>query len=501
MDSSTIDALEGVIGFRRPCRKATLTPAPAPCHRRGMAIDNPSALAPSERPTPESLVGRVIDGKYRLDQVLATRSASAVFAATQLDLSMPLAIKVLFGPFPPQHLRTELFFQEGRIGATVAHPGIVRVFDIGVTADGLRYVVMDLLEGETLAAQLKDKGRLPVTQAVAIAAEVASVLDAVHTRGFLHRDLQPSNVLLVRGAQCDAPGAVKILGFGLAKPMRVVADERTRDTLRGLAGNPREIQTMPAILYGSPAYLSPEQILDQTLAPTSDVYSLGVVLYEMLTGTPVFGNAASATEAMAHHMGTRPEPPSSRAPDAEIPPELDSIVLRALAKHPSARFETAAQLRSALLDLLEASRRGAGVGPEPDADEEPESRAATLKQKAAVRSLVVSAVVGLALLVLVLAVALRGGRGAAAPVASAPIASASPSSASPPPAASEVTTSAELPTAAEPAVAGRSRPGAALPRMPITRSSAPNAPLPSTTPPAATTTQGYRIDDLKTPFR
>jgi serine/threonine-protein kinase len=325
-----------------------------------MATSNP-ATSPGWRPADaEALVGRVLAGKYRLTGVIASGNTSAVFRGTHVDLGAPIAVRVLFGPFPAQHLRFERFLKEARIGARVNHPGIVKVLDADASGNDLRYVVTELLEGETLERKLAAARPLPLHEAILIASEVASALHAVHETSCLHRDVQPANIFVLESSPALSTGAVKLMGFGLAKTTLIEMDENAKKTLRQVFGSDRNAATMPSLLHGNPSYQSPEQIRGEKALPASDVYSLGAVLYAMLTGQPPFGRDASPTESMARHLAVRPEPPSSRV---ALPSALDHVVCKALAKHPSDRYESAEAFRLALAQALPEERADEYVVP------------------------------------------------------------------------------------------------------------------------------------------
>lgn len=321
-----------------------------------MATSDPSTSSDWRPADAKALLGRVLAGKYQLAGLIASGNTSAVYRGTHVDLGAPIAVRVLFGPFPPQHLRFERFLKEARIGARVNHPGIVKVLDADASGDDLRYVVMELLEGETLERTLSVSGPLPVHDAIPIACEVASALHAVHEASCLHRDVQPANIFVLRSFPTLSTGAVKLMGFGLAKTTHVEMDENAKKTLRQVFGSDRNAATMPSLVHGNPSYQSPEQIRGEAATPASDVYSLGAVLYEMLTGQPPFGKDASPTESMARHLAVRPEPPSSRAPAAGLPSALDQVVCKALAKNPSERYESAEAFRIALGNAVPRER-------------------------------------------------------------------------------------------------------------------------------------------------
>jgi tRNA A-37 threonylcarbamoyl transferase component Bud32 len=293
----------------------------------------------SDTPRPDDLAGSVV-GSYRITDRLGQGGMGAVFRARHELIGKPAAIKVLRSELCRSAEIVDRLFKEARAASAIHHPGIVEVFDFGYHADGRAYLVMELLDGEPLAARLARTGCDPHTAAV-IARGIASVLAAAHAQGIVHRDLKPDNVFLVPDP--DVPGGErpKILDFGIAK----LADDGGRRTAR----------TQTGALIGTPSYMAPEQARAAgAIDHRADLYSLGCVLYELLTGAPPFV-AEGAGEVIAMHLFTEPEPPSARRPG--IAPALDAITLRLLAKEPEARYQHAGEVVDALTAAIALTER------------------------------------------------------------------------------------------------------------------------------------------------
>jgi eukaryotic-like serine/threonine-protein kinase len=248
-----------------------------------------------------------------------------VYRAQDRILDRTVAVKLLPPEMASDDQAADRLRREARSAARLNHPRIVSVFDAGL-ADGTPYLVMEYVEGRTLAEELADHDRLAPERATSIAAGIAEALTAAHAAGVVHRDVKPANVLLVDGDE------VKVADFGIAR----AAEE---DTI-----------TNPSAVVGSAPYLSPEQARGESADARSDLYGLGVVLYEMLVGRPPF--EADSPVAMAFkHLEEEPEPPS--ALQSGVPPELDRIVMTALAKDPVDRYESAGAFLAALQGLAE----------------------------------------------------------------------------------------------------------------------------------------------------
>jgi eukaryotic-like serine/threonine-protein kinase len=274
------------------------------------------------------MADRLLSDRYRLEATLGEGGMARVFKGTDQVLGRPVAVKVLADRYAGDDRFVTRFRREASAAAGLNHPNIVSVFDTG--DDGRdHYIVMEFVEGETLAHRLRREGALDPDLAGRIAEEVATALQAAHDRGLVHRDVKPGNVMI------DPEGRIKVMDFGIA---RAAAD----DTL-----------TQTGAVLGTAAYLSPEQARGDRVDARSDLYSLGCVLYEMLGGRPPFTGESPVSIAY-RHVNDAPDPPSAHHPG--VPPELEAVVMRALEKDPERRYGTADELRAAV-----AAARGAGV--------------------------------------------------------------------------------------------------------------------------------------------
>src|SRR5438270_2853796 len=265
----------------------------------------------------------ILAGRYRLVRLIDRGGMAEVWEGRDEILDRPVAIKVLHPSLAGDGQFHERFRLEAVAAARLAHPNIVATFDTGLD-DGVAYIVMELVAGRTLRQMLHDEGALPVPKAVAIAAAVADALHYAHQAGIVHRDVKPGNILV------GDDGRVKVADFGIAK-----------------AATDRDL-TEAGTLLGTAKYLAPEQLAGLRQDRRSDVYGLGVVLYEMLSGRPPFTGDTDMAVAFQH---AHAEPMKLRQRRPEISRRLEGVVLKAMAKAPEQRFATAVDLRRALLSV------------------------------------------------------------------------------------------------------------------------------------------------------
>jgi TolB-like protein/tetratricopeptide (TPR) repeat protein len=278
-------------------------------------------------------------GPYRIAGLLARGGMGDVYRATDVRLHRDVALKVLAEARTVDPRRVERFMREARVTAALDHPNVIRVYDVGLWEDRA-YLVAELLEGETLRARLLS-GPLPVADVVRIAIEVASGLAAAHGAGLVHRDLKPENIFLTRSA------TTKLLDFGIAKAQ----DESVRDGLSTLTG----------VVLGTSGYLAPEQIRGESIDARADLFALGIILFEMLTGARAFArqHIVETLHAILHDRT-----PDVLAESDGLPPALAAIVDRLLEKRPEARFQTSADVIAALQTVdVGASTGRAGARP------------------------------------------------------------------------------------------------------------------------------------------
>jgi eukaryotic-like serine/threonine-protein kinase len=266
---------------------------------------------------------QVLCGRYVLGEVLGTGGMATVWRARDEVLGREVAVKVLSPQYAADAGFVARFEREARHAARLSHPRLVTVFDCGID-NGTAFIVMELVAGRTLRQVLDDAGTLPPAQAAGIAAAVCEGLEVAHAAGLVHRDIKPANIVV-------SGGEVKVLDFGIARAEGTAGLTRTQAVL------------------GTAAYLSPEQASGRPAGPQSDLYSLGCVLFEMLTGQPPF-TADSAVGLAYRQVHEDPGPPSARRPG--VPAQLDGITARLLAKDPAARPPSAAAARAGLLAAL-----------------------------------------------------------------------------------------------------------------------------------------------------
>ncbi|MBI2897202.1 MAG: protein kinase [Deltaproteobacteria bacterium] len=279
--------------------------------------------------------------RYRILRKLGEGAMGEVFAAEHIDLEKVVALKVLHRDFSQNQAFVERFRREARAVAKIGHPNIVQVTDFGETADGRVFFAMEKLDGESLESRLSRTGFVPEEDALCIAEAICQALVAAHGEGIVHRDLKPDNVFLC------SDGNVKLLDFGVAKTM-------------GLG--PEQKLTRAGEIWGTPEYMAPEQAANRGVDARTDLYAVGAMLYEMVTGSLPF-RGASAIEILHSQIHDPPEAPSRRAPERAIRIATERVILRSLGKDPAGRFPSAevmaAEVHAALLSRARRSSAGA----------------------------------------------------------------------------------------------------------------------------------------------
>lgn len=284
----------------------------------------------------DSLIGSTLAGRYLIEARVGSGAMGAVYRAQQAGLSRPVAIKILNRDRSLAGDTVQRFRREAQAMSALHHPNTVRVFDFGSTDDGLLYLAMELLEGESVTQRLL-RGALGVKEAVVLAQAVLRSVGEAHAHGIVHRDLKPDNIFLAR-VQGEPLPVVKVLDFGIAK---AVEGERKID----------QFETLDGTVFGTPRYMSPEQAAGKPLDLRSDLYAVGIMLFEYLAGRPPFVDS-DAVVVMARHIREVPAPLAAAAPDAPIPPCLEFVVERALAKDPVERWQSAEEFERALARCL-----------------------------------------------------------------------------------------------------------------------------------------------------
>jgi serine/threonine-protein kinase len=283
---------------------------------------------------PDEPASRVLQNRYRLDTILGRGGMGAVYRGVDLLMERPVAVKLIAPDQDLDEASAQRFLREVRTTAKVQHQHIIEVYDLGQTERGELFFVMELLEGESLARRLKRENSMSPAWAVPIVAQICQALDVAHAAGIVHRDLKPANVMLI--SRTNNVSFVKLIDFGISKSTS--------------SEGPATL-TKAGMLIGTLGYMAPEQLSGRPVDGRTDIYSIGVLLYRMLTGTPVFADKGPVV-AMYDHINVAPEPMRRRVPDAEISPLLDTIVLRCLAKSPDDRYQSVRDLEVALLRAM-----------------------------------------------------------------------------------------------------------------------------------------------------
>src|SRR5271170_1297185 len=274
---------------------------------------------------------RTYSGRYELTHLIARGGMAQVYRAMDLRLDRPVALKILMAEYSHDASFVERFRREAQAAANLSHPNIVPVFDWGED-NGTYFIVMEFVDGRALSSLVRAAGPLHPDRAAEIAADVAGALAYAHRHGVVHRDVKPGNVLITE------EGTIKVTDFGIAR-----------------AVNTEESLTQTGAVMGTATYFSPEQAEGMGVDSRSDIYSLGVVIFEMVTGRPTFLGDTPVAVASKH---VREHPPAPREVNPGVPPDLEAIILKCLAKSPDHRYATGDDLR---IDLLRF-REGRAVG-------------------------------------------------------------------------------------------------------------------------------------------
>jgi len=287
---------------------------------------------------PDPLIGKTIGGKYQIISQLGKGGMSRVYKAQQLPINRIVAIKMLLGHLAEDEESVKRFLLEAQATGQISHSNVVNIFDYGIAEDQQPYLVMDYIEGETLSQILKEKKRLSVAEAIPLFAEICDGLGAAHDHGIIHRDIKPSNIVL---QNTSSGRRARVVDFGIAK----------------MLDSENQHLTKTGEVFGSPYYMSPEQCEGLEIDKRSDIYSLGLVLYETLTGTlPLTGK--TAIETMTLHMQALP--PSLRksaGEDAQIPLALENVVFKMLERNREKRYGNMLEVRTDLLHVAAGEKQ------------------------------------------------------------------------------------------------------------------------------------------------
>ena len=306
--------------------------------------------------------GDVIDGRYRVREPIGKGGMGGVYLAEHINFQRRVALKVLLGSAAADRVARERFVTEARAVCHLQHPNLVTYHDFGTDPrTGHLYLVMELLEGKSLARVLKTEKPLPTTRVLHMIGQLCDALHESHEAGVIHRDLKPANVMIVQRGQ--DPDFVKLIDFGIVR------------VLEGTAGRgaPRRPLTDAGMVIGTTAYLAPEYIRHQSVDARTDIYALGIMCYELIAGHRPFEHP-TALEVMRMHLSEPPRPLTELQDGREVPRELNQAILSALEKDPKARVSTVLELKAELLrsaaplldrDAATATRKAPGMGSDP----------------------------------------------------------------------------------------------------------------------------------------
>ncbi|HET6150702.1 MAG TPA: serine/threonine-protein kinase, partial [Polyangia bacterium] len=286
-------------------------------------------------------------GNFQLLRTLGEGGMGVVFEAEHVTMHRRAAIKVLRSELIKDEQAIRRFFNEARATNEVRHPGIVQIYDCGTREDGSPWLIMELLEGETLSRRMARLGPMPTAEVITLGTQTASVLEAAHRAGIIHRDLKPDNLFIVNNQETPTGERIKVLDFGIAKLTS--------------SGGAKSMHTQTGMLMGTPLYMSPEQCRGVGhVDARSDIYSFGLILYQMVSGDLPFVSEGMG-ELFDMQMNHPPPPLERKVPG--IAPALADMIYRTLKKDPSERFQTMAELQRALVAAGEAPRPAAPPAP------------------------------------------------------------------------------------------------------------------------------------------
>ncbi len=322
-------------------------------HKDGLCVVILPAVA-------DPYVGQQIAGQFRILQKIGTGGMGAVYKAEQPEMNRFVAVKILHSKYLARADLVSRFRREARAMSHLSHPNTARVFLYGQLEDGACYFVMEYMEGRNLAQVVRAEGPMDPERAINVMVQVCGALEEAHNQGIIHRDLKPENIFLtVQGGIQDFP---KVLDFGLAK----VTERQMRPGSM--------ILTQEGMVFGTPEFMSPEQARGEPLDARSDIYSLGAILYELVTGKLPF-DAKQPMDYINMHINEPPIPLVERVPGKEFPPGIQDVITKSLEKNRDSRFSSAAEFGQALRDvvrgkLISGVMRSLATNSQPPADPE-----------------------------------------------------------------------------------------------------------------------------------
>jgi serine/threonine-protein kinase len=294
----------------------------------------------------DGYLGATVGKKYRIEKVIGEGGMGRVYLATQLALEKPVVLKVLRRWLLSDERTVERFRREARTASRLSHPNSITVMDFGETEAGDHYLAMEYLSGKDLQQVLSSEWPLAEERLIRILSQVLSALAEAHAAGVIHRDIKPENIMIEQ--RRGDPDFVKVLDFGIAK----IQDENSALTRAGF-------------VCGTPEYMSPEQARGAELDARSDLYGVGVILYQLTAGVLPF-EANSPAMFATKHLNEAPIPPSRRRPEVKISGEMEALVMRALSKNPALRPQTALAFRAQLLAILDLKKPPPLSPPKPE---------------------------------------------------------------------------------------------------------------------------------------
>lgn len=291
-----------------------------------------AAVSKTASAGPDPLIGRLINDRFKIVALIARGGMGKVYRAEQAPLGRMCAIKVLNPSYAGEHDPEfhKRFFLEASIASKLTHPNTVTIFDYGRTDDDVYYMAMEYLEGRTLHRAIREAGFFPEERAAHVARQVCRALREAHSLGVIHRDLKPANVFLVEHG--DENDFVKVLDFGLVK---------------NVSENKGEDLTQTGLFMGSPKYMAPEQIRGDRVDARTDIYALGIIMYEMLAGKVPFDRPNSVNILMAH-VNEEPPPIRTMNPNAQLSTAFEEVVMRCMAKEPDVRYRSMDEVLAAV---------------------------------------------------------------------------------------------------------------------------------------------------------
>lgn len=296
-------------------------------------IKQSNTNTPEIDPSLPIVPGMILSQRFMIESVIGSGGMSTVYRGKDLSIGRIVAIKMLHQKALTEEAEIQRFLREAKTASAISHPNVITIFDFGLTSSGQPYIVMDYIDGISMEDLIKEK-KLTVSQTLKILVQVCDALGAAHRKGIIHRDLKPSNIMLIKDD--DGQNLVKLVDFGMAKFLIESEDLKLSKT---------------GDLFGTPLYMSPEHFRSEKLDQTSDIYALGCVLYEALTGAPPF-NGTSLYEVMNYHLNEAPSRLPFMRHEVSVPAELESLLFRMLAKNPKDRPQSMAEIKTTFLNCL-----------------------------------------------------------------------------------------------------------------------------------------------------